>query len=105
VYKKLAVLNNIAVVKLVIVDTRIRLPQLGIADLLYRPIATHRVIVIAEINIIVKVRFAPVVSAGIKSLHNVPRMRITVRMSPVIIPVFTAFLITRCLMVKKDILY
>lgn len=94
-------LNNAAVITLVMIATRFRLLQLAIVDLLYLSIAIHNVMVIAKTNIIVNVRLARVVSAGNNILHIVPKIRIMVRINPVMIPILMAFLITQYLMVKK----
>jgi hypothetical protein len=59
--------------------------------------AIHKVTIVADINIIVKIRLAPPVFAINNILDNVPKIRITVRISPVMIPVFMAFLITQYL--------
>ena len=62
-------------------------------------------IAIAAMNTTMKVRFAPVVSAGNNFRQIVPRIIMTVRITPAIIPVWTAFLITQNLVVKKGIFF
>ena len=94
-------LISIAVVMLAITEITVRLLQVGRFNLLYFSITIHKTIVIAEMNMIVNVRLAPVVSAGRDSLHIVPSIRIIEKISPVVIPILTAFLITWRLVVKK----
>jgi hypothetical protein len=95
------VLINIAVVILAITEITVRLLQVGRFNLLYFSITIHKTIEIAEMNMIVKVRLAPVVSAGKNILHMVPSIRTMLNISPVVIPILTAFLITWRLVVKK----
>ena len=94
-------LISIAVVMLAITEITVRLLHVGRFNLLYFSITIHKTIEIAEMNMIVKVRLAPVVSAGKDILHIVPSIRITEKISPVVIPILTAFLITWHLVVKK----
>ena len=96
-------LKSAAVVILVITATRLRLLQLAVIERVYRDIATQRVMVIAATKIMMKVRFAPVVSAGSSLLQKVPTIRIAVKKSPAMIPVLMAFLIPKHLVVNKDI--
>ena len=87
-------LNKIAVVMLAIIEITARLLSDGKFILLYFSITIHKTMVIAEINMMVKVRLAKVVSAGRNILHIVPSIRIIVKMSPVTNPILAAFLIT-----------
>ena len=100
---KLAALNNIAAVILVKMDITPRFVQVKEVNLLYLSIAIHKTIATAEMKTRLKVRFAPVVLAGNNILQIVPRIIITVRTTPVTIPVLMAFLITQFLAVKKRI--
>ena len=81
-----------------------RFVQVNDVNRLYFSIAIHKTIVIAEMKTRVNVRFAPVVFAGNNILQIVPRIIITVRITPVTIPVLMAFLITHFFSgEKKDI--